>query len=181
MVRVLPPDVTVEVVGSGEGAIAEIANIVLRGVWIVRVEMLSQLELVEEGSAALLALEWSVVLVPQQMRHDLLAVRVELLAEAAAIRDVLFVMLSVANYIVERERDVGADGAVMLGRRMRLHMLDHLVVRAVDLHANHAQKFVVVGTTDLRFLQQLADQHVPLERLLRVELLVARLTHEVVA
>lgn len=178
--RVLPSDVTVEIVLSGESAVAEVADEILRHVRVVRVLMLAQLVLVEEGLAAVVAVEWFVLLVAQQVRHDLLSVRVRLLTDAAAVRDVLLVVLAVPDDVGEREDHVAAHHALMVLVRVRLHVLHHVVMCGEDLRADDADVLVVVGPVNGGLLQQLADQHVPVERRLRVELLVARLAKEII-
>lgn len=114
VLHMLPPDVTIEIIRRGKCAITIFANVVFRRVRIVSVEVLTQLELVEEGSPTLLTLERFVFFVAQQMRHNLLAVRIKLCANAATVRDVLVVILSMPNHVVEGKSDVRADYAVML-------------------------------------------------------------------
>lgn len=115
------------------------------------------------------------------MRHDLFAVGVRLLAYTAAIRDILIVVLAVPNHVVQIIVRVGAfDALVLVGSGMRLHVLNHLVVRREDLITDDAKVFVVVCPFDDRCLKQIADQHVAIKSGWCVEFFIARLAQKVI-
>lgn len=115
---VLPSNMAVEIILSSKGALAKLANEIFRDVRIVSVEMLSEFILVEERFAALATVERFVLLVPQQMRHDFLSIRINLLANAATVSDVLFVILSMSDHVVQREIYVRAHDAVVISLRV---------------------------------------------------------------
>lgn len=63
--HMLSPNMTIEIIRCGKSAITIFANVVFRRVWIVSVQVLTQLEFVEEGSPTLLTLERFVLFMSQ--------------------------------------------------------------------------------------------------------------------
>lgn len=116
--HMLSPNMTIEIIRCGKCAITIFANVVFRRVWIVSVQVLTQLEFVEKGSPTLLTLERLVLFMSQQMRHNLFTIRIKFCANAATVRDVLLVILSMPNHVVERKGDIWTDDAMVLRQRM---------------------------------------------------------------
>lgn len=111
----LPSNVAVEIILSSECALAKLANEVFRHVWVVSVLMLSQLVFVVKAFAALATNKRLVLFVPQQMRYDLVAIGISLLALAATIRDVLLMIFTMSNHVVQLVVHIRTHYAVMGG------------------------------------------------------------------